>query len=203
MTASLMAGCSQHLPPNSGLVPRCTGAFPARYSVVPKMTRCFDRTKGAPSVTQMASAAVDPVLDDTDPFRLRLLEGLAASIGERGYRATTVADIVRHARTSKRTFYDQFASKEQCFLSCCVSTTTRLGDEHSGGCRSRGRLAPADPSGGRGVRGNIEARPADHLELDSRAPVAGRRRPPAAAPRVAAVVEPADRSQCQPGLSAG
>jgi AcrR family transcriptional regulator len=49
-------------------------------------------------------------------FRLRLLDGLAASIRERGYRATTVADIVRHARTSKRTFYDQFASKEQCFL---------------------------------------------------------------------------------------
>jgi len=51
-----------------------------------------------------------------DPFRLRLLEGLAASIRERGYRATTVADIVRHARTSKRTFYDQFGGKEQCFL---------------------------------------------------------------------------------------
>ena len=51
-----------------------------------------------------------------DPFRQRLLDGLAASIAERGYRASTVADIVRHARTSKRTFYDQFPSKEQCFL---------------------------------------------------------------------------------------
>lgn len=51
-----------------------------------------------------------------DPYRLRLLDGLAASIRERGYRTTTVADIVRHARTSKRTFYDQFAGKEQCFL---------------------------------------------------------------------------------------
>ncbi|MFV0495135.1 TetR/AcrR family transcriptional regulator [Mycobacterium sp.] len=48
-------------------------------------------------------------------FRLRLLDGLAASIGERGYRATTVADIVRHARTSKRTFYSQFSSKEHSF----------------------------------------------------------------------------------------
>ena len=53
---------------------------------------------------------------DIDPFRRRLLDGLAASITERGYRASTVADIVRHARTSKRTFYDQFQSKEQCFL---------------------------------------------------------------------------------------
>jgi AcrR family transcriptional regulator len=71
-------------------------------------------------VISAVTAADDAVLGDPlaepDPFRLRLLDGLATSIGERGYRASTVADIVRHARTSKRTFYDQFASKEQCFL---------------------------------------------------------------------------------------
>jgi AcrR family transcriptional regulator len=50
------------------------------------------------------------------PFRRRLLGGLAESIGERGYRDTTIADIVRHARTSKRTFYEEFASKEDCFI---------------------------------------------------------------------------------------
>lgn len=50
------------------------------------------------------------------PFRNRLLDGLGTSIGERGYRDTTVADIVRHARTSKRTFYEQFASKEECLI---------------------------------------------------------------------------------------
>ncbi|BBZ19816.1 TetR family transcriptional regulator [Mycolicibacterium gadium] len=52
----------------------------------------------------------------TDPFRDRLLDGMAASIIERGFRDTTVADIVRHARTSKRTFYAQFASKEDCLI---------------------------------------------------------------------------------------
>jgi len=46
----------------------------------------------------------------------RLLDGLASSIGERGYRETTVADIVRHARTSKRTFYEQFAGREECLI---------------------------------------------------------------------------------------
>ena len=46
----------------------------------------------------MTAAATSP-----DAFRLRLLDGLAASITEKGYRETTVADIVRHARTSKRT----------------------------------------------------------------------------------------------------
>jgi AcrR family transcriptional regulator len=67
-------------------------------------------------VTAVAGNANLAPLVTGDPFRLRLLEGLAASIRERGYRATTVADIVRHARTSKRTFYDQFGGKEQCFL---------------------------------------------------------------------------------------
>jgi AcrR family transcriptional regulator len=51
-----------------------------------------------------------------DAFRDRLLDGLGESINERGYRDSTVADVVRHARTSKRTFYEQFASKEDCFI---------------------------------------------------------------------------------------
>ncbi len=51
-----------------------------------------------------------------DPFLDRLLDGLATAIGERGYRDTTVADIVRHAKTSKRTFYEQFASKAECLI---------------------------------------------------------------------------------------
>lgn len=62
------------------------------------------------------TTALDTRASVDDAFRHRLLDGLAASIGERGYRDTTVADIVRHARTSKRTFYEQFASKEECLI---------------------------------------------------------------------------------------
>lgn len=62
------------------------------------------------------TTALDKSASVDDAFRDRLLDGLAASIGERGYRDTTVADIVRHARTSKRTFYEQFASKEECLI---------------------------------------------------------------------------------------
>jgi AcrR family transcriptional regulator len=50
------------------------------------------------------------------PFRQRLLDALAQSIEEDGYRHTTVADIVRRARTSRRTFYEHFADKEACFI---------------------------------------------------------------------------------------
>ena len=67
-------------------------------------------------MASVAPATEEAIQGTADPFRLRVLEGLAESIRERGYRATTVADIVRNARTSKRTFYDQFASKEECFL---------------------------------------------------------------------------------------
>ena len=72
-----------------------------------------------------------PVLDPAAPaagFRRRLLDGLAASIAERGYRETTVADIVRAARTSKRTFYDHFASKEECFVDLLTANNADLVD---------------------------------------------------------------------------
>ena len=35
-------------------------------------------------------------MHESRPFRTRLFDGLASSIAEHGYRATTVADIVRH-----------------------------------------------------------------------------------------------------------
>lgn len=49
-------------------------------------------------------------------FRERLLVGLAASIAERGFAATTIADIVREAQTSRRTFYAEFATREDCYV---------------------------------------------------------------------------------------
>jgi AcrR family transcriptional regulator len=73
------------------------------------------------------AASAEPT--DIDPFRRRLLDGLADSIGERGYRASTVADIVRHARTSKRTFYSHFPSKEQCFLELLHADVEKLANE--------------------------------------------------------------------------
>ena len=76
-----------------------------------------------------ASAGASDKPGDIDPFRRRLLDGLAASITERGYRASTVADIVRHARTSKRTFYDQFPSKEQCFLELLHADVGKLAED--------------------------------------------------------------------------
>jgi AcrR family transcriptional regulator len=71
-----------------------------------------------------AAAAYDD--NDTGGFRRRLLDGLAASIAEKGYRATTVADIVRLARTSRRTFYEHFASKEACFVALLTDANAEM-----------------------------------------------------------------------------
>jgi AcrR family transcriptional regulator len=48
--------------------------------------------------------------------RDRLVLGMVAAVAERGYAATTITDVVRHARVSRRTFYEHFADKEACFL---------------------------------------------------------------------------------------
>jgi AcrR family transcriptional regulator len=59
-----------------------------------------------------------------DSHRVRLLQGFADAVSEHGYAAVTIADIVRHARMSKRTFYEHFADKEACFLATYVAATT-------------------------------------------------------------------------------
>lgn len=74
------------------------------------------------------SAPVAEHQADVAGFRRRLLDGLAASIEERGYRDTTVADIVRCARTSKRTFYDHFSTKEECFFELLTANNEELVD---------------------------------------------------------------------------
>jgi AcrR family transcriptional regulator len=49
--------------------------------------------------------------------RTRILMALADTMVEKGYVATTVADVLRAAGVSRETFYEQFSSKEDCFLS--------------------------------------------------------------------------------------
>ncbi|HET9074703.1 MAG TPA: helix-turn-helix domain-containing protein [Solirubrobacteraceae bacterium] len=52
----------------------------------------------------------------TETPRARLIDALAEAIRAKGYRETTVADIVAGARTSRRTFYQHFADRGECFL---------------------------------------------------------------------------------------
>lgn len=53
---------------------------------------------------------------ENQAHRQRLLEGMARSVAAKGYAATTVADIVREAEVSRRTFYEYFSDRTDCLI---------------------------------------------------------------------------------------
>src|SRR5581483_1723074 len=59
-------------------------------------------------------------------YRERLIAAMASSIEEKGYRETTVADVVRIARTSRRSFYEHFEDRAACFLALFDATNDAL-----------------------------------------------------------------------------
>jgi AcrR family transcriptional regulator len=67
-------------------------------------------------VTATETTGHPRVDEDKSNFRQRLLDALEEGIAEDGYPRTTIADIVRRARTSRRTFYEHFDSREACFV---------------------------------------------------------------------------------------
>jgi len=48
--------------------------------------------------------------------RERLLNGVVEAVAEHGYNATTIGKITDAAKISRRTFYEYFEGKEDCFL---------------------------------------------------------------------------------------
>jgi AcrR family transcriptional regulator len=58
--------------------------------------------------------------------RTRLLEAVGRAVAERGYGAATIEDIVRDAGVSKKTFYDHFADKQDCFLAAYEAASEEL-----------------------------------------------------------------------------
>ena len=48
--------------------------------------------------------------------RGRLLDAMAEGVAERGYGAATVADVIDHAGVSRKTLYEHFRDKEECFF---------------------------------------------------------------------------------------
>jgi AcrR family transcriptional regulator len=58
--------------------------------------------------------------------RERLIAGLAEAIAENGYSGTTIAHITRHAAVSRRTFYEHFSSKDECFVAAYDTVMAEL-----------------------------------------------------------------------------
>jgi AcrR family transcriptional regulator len=51
--------------------------------------------------------------------RERMLRAITVVVAEKGYAATTVADVVRRARVSRKAFYESYSDKEECFVAAC------------------------------------------------------------------------------------
>lgn len=58
--------------------------------------------------------------------RERLIAGIAEAIAENGYSGTTIAHITRHAAVSRRTFYEHFSSKDECFVAAYDTVMAEL-----------------------------------------------------------------------------
>jgi AcrR family transcriptional regulator len=95
-------------------------------------------------VPESAAGRVTPIAADRVPERLprgrhglprrfivhnqreRMLLAVAEAVAEQGFATTTVADIIARARLSRRTFYEHFADKEECFLAAYDTVVEQL-----------------------------------------------------------------------------
>jgi AcrR family transcriptional regulator len=64
-------------------------------------------------MSDLAVLELDP---GAHQHRSRLLEGMAHAVAAKGYAETTIADIVREAGVSRRTFYEHFSTKADCLV---------------------------------------------------------------------------------------
>jgi len=58
--------------------------------------------------------------------RARMLDAMVQSVAEKGYARVAVADVVERAGVSRKTFYEQFANKEECFVAAYDDGVDRL-----------------------------------------------------------------------------
>ncbi|HUB98442.1 MAG TPA: TetR/AcrR family transcriptional regulator [Solirubrobacterales bacterium] len=61
-----------------------------------------------------------------DSQRERLLAAIAQEVAARGYRTTTISEIVKVASVSTRDFYELFDGKEECFLAAFDAVRAHL-----------------------------------------------------------------------------
>ncbi|POX42382.1 TetR/AcrR family transcriptional regulator [Streptomyces sp. Ru73] len=58
--------------------------------------------------------------------RMRMLTATAEAMRDLGYARTSVAEVIRRAGVSRETFYQQFRSKEDCFVQALDAATEQL-----------------------------------------------------------------------------
>ncbi|MCW2495791.1 TetR/AcrR family transcriptional regulator [Jatrophihabitans sp.] len=70
--------------------------------------------------------------------RARMLRAMAEAMYELGYVRTPVAEIIKRAGVSRETFYQQFSSKQDCFLASLNTTISQLADTMAPGLSAPG-----------------------------------------------------------------
>lgn len=73
----------------------------------------------------------------TDSQRGRIHEAMIEVVAERGYPETRVVDVISLAGVSRKTFYELFDSKEDCFLSAYDVLLDNLSGDTSEGFESK------------------------------------------------------------------
>jgi len=69
-------------------------------------------------------AAPRPVVREAQ--RARMLAAMVEAVAEKGYAHVAVADVIERAGVSRKTFYEQFANKDSCFLAAYDATVDEL-----------------------------------------------------------------------------
>ena len=58
--------------------------------------------------------------------RERMIDGVIQVVAAKGYGTATVADVIKQASVSRKTFYEHFADKEECFIAAYDEITSQL-----------------------------------------------------------------------------
>jgi AcrR family transcriptional regulator len=73
--------------------------------------------------------------------RWRLLEAVTEAVARGGYAAASVADVIAIAGVSRKTFYEHFDDKEDCFLAAYDVMSARFAEALAGTGKSAGDAA--------------------------------------------------------------
>ena len=73
----------------------------------------------------MTATRADPAVDET-PVRRRILDAAFSAFIEAGYAATTMLEIARRARVSKRELYAVVGNKQDMLVTCIRDRSRRL-----------------------------------------------------------------------------
>lgn len=91
----------------------------------PRVKKLSNKANVVPRTLPRGRHKLDPELVAASQ-RQRLLEAITELVAEKGYPDVTIGDIVARAGTAKRTFYDHYADKLQCFLAALDVITDSL-----------------------------------------------------------------------------